>query len=84
MIAAAIVTGAAAMGSGTRRKGWGLFRSNKARSPMEVVRHARDLLTYVTENQEAGSSNHDAKREHKVRYVDHIFSPSFIVQLKER
>jgi calcium binding protein 39 len=72
------------MGSGTRRKGWGLFRSNEARSPMEVVRHARDLLTYVIENPEAGSSNHDGKHEHKVRYVDHFFSPSFIFQLNER
>ncbi|TVU18706.1 hypothetical protein EJB05_34817, partial [Eragrostis curvula] len=59
-------TVAAAMGSGARRKGWGLFRSNKAKSPMEVVRHTRDLLRYVAENREACSSNRDAKREQKL------------------
>ncbi|GJM88248.1 hypothetical protein PR202_ga04288 [Eleusine coracana subsp. coracana] len=65
--AAAIATAAATMGSGARRKGWGLFRSSRARSPMEVVRHTRDLLSYVAENQQACSSNRDAKREHKVQ-----------------
>ncbi|GJM88250.1 hypothetical protein PR202_ga04290 [Eleusine coracana subsp. coracana] len=66
--AAAIATAAATMGSGARRKGWGLFRSSRARSPMEVVRHTRDLLSYVAENQQAcSSSNRDAKREHKTQ-----------------
>ncbi|KAK3135905.1 hypothetical protein QOZ80_5BG0425030 [Eleusine coracana subsp. coracana] len=33
---------------------------------MEVVRHTRDLLTYVAESQQACSSNRDGKREHKL------------------
>lgn len=79
--AAAIATAAATMGSGARRKGWGLFRSSRARSPMEVVRHSRDLLSYVAENQEVCSSNRDAKREHKVQicvdpFLYHLI-PSF-------
>ncbi|XP_062232570.1 putative MO25-like protein At5g47540 [Phragmites australis] len=63
--AAAIATVAAAMGSGAGRRGWGLFRS-KTRSPMEVVRHTRDLLSYVAENLEACNSSRDAKREQKM------------------
>lgn len=33
---------------------------------MEVVRHTRDLLSYVAENLEACNSSRDAKREQKV------------------
>ncbi|GJN14048.1 hypothetical protein PR202_gb00823 [Eleusine coracana subsp. coracana] len=75
--AAAIATAAATMGSGARRKGWGLFRSSRARSPMEVVRHTRDLLTYVAESQQACSSNRDGKREHKV----HICTQKDVTQV---
>ncbi|KAL6865101.1 hypothetical protein ACP4OV_016252 [Aristida adscensionis] len=63
-VAAAVATTTATMGSGTGRKGWGLFRS-KVRSPVEVVRHTRDLLTYVAESRGDCSSNQDAKREEK-------------------
>ncbi|RLM98470.1 hypothetical protein C2845_PM06G26750 [Panicum miliaceum] len=64
--AAAIATTiAAAMGSGPGRRGWWLFRS-KVRCPVEVVRHSRDLLSYVLQDREAHSNNHDPKREQKV------------------
>ncbi|KAL6624614.1 hypothetical protein ACP70R_031935 [Stipagrostis hirtigluma subsp. patula] len=63
--AAAIATAAAAMGSRTGRRGWGLFRS-KVRSPVEVVRQTRGLLSYIVENRKARNTNQDAKHEQKV------------------
>ncbi|CAL4907320.1 unnamed protein product [Urochloa decumbens] len=63
--AAIATTTAAAMGSGTGRRGWWLFRS-KVRCPEEVVRHSRDLLSCVLEDREACSNNHDPKREQKL------------------
>jgi calcium binding protein 39 len=51
--------GAAADGAGS------LFRS-KARGPVEVVRHARELLAFLAENHDACGDKRDVKREHKV------------------
>uniref|UniRef100_A0A0D9Z2R2 Cysteine proteinase inhibitor n=1 Tax=Oryza glumipatula TaxID=40148 RepID=A0A0D9Z2R2_9ORYZ len=50
--------GAAADGAGS------LFRS-KARGPVEVVRHARELLAFLAENHDACGDKRDVKREHK-------------------
>lgn len=63
--AAAIATTAATMGSGAGRKGWWLFRS-KVRCPVEVVRHTRDILSFVFEDQETCNNNHIVKREQKM------------------
>ncbi|KAG2628577.1 hypothetical protein PVAP13_3KG386654 [Panicum virgatum] len=60
-----VTTTAAAMGSGSGRRGWWLFRS-KVRCPVEVVCHSRDLLSYVLQDREAHSNNRDPKREQKV------------------
>uniref|UniRef100_A0A0E0CVW0 MO25-like protein n=1 Tax=Oryza meridionalis TaxID=40149 RepID=A0A0E0CVW0_9ORYZ len=51
--------GAAADGAGS------LFRS-KARGPVEVVRHARELLAFLAENHDACGDKRDVKREHKM------------------
>ena len=64
-----------AMGSGPGRRGWWLFRS-KVRCPVEVVRHSRDLLSYVLQDREAHSNNRDPKREQKV--VCHFISCSYM------
>ncbi|KAF2937538.1 putative MO25-like protein At5g47540 isoform X2 [Oryza sativa Japonica Group] len=52
--------GAAADGAGS------LFRS-KARGPVEVVRHARELLAFLAENHDACGDKRDVKREHKTQ-----------------
>ena len=73
--AAIATTTAAAMGSGPGRRGWWLFRS-KVRCPVEVVRHSRDLLSYVLQDREAHSNNRDPKREQKV--VWHFIGCSYV------
>lgn len=73
--AAAVVAAAAATtGSGVGRRGGGLFRS-KAKGPTEVVRHVRELLSFVTENQEDCHGKRDAKRDQKVIYIFVTFFP---------
>ncbi|KAL6867765.1 hypothetical protein ACP4OV_015789 [Aristida adscensionis] len=55
-------------GGGAGHRSGGLFRS-KPKTPAEVVRRARDLLTYIADDRETcggGGGKRDAKREHKM------------------
>lgn len=66
-MAAAVAASVTASGSGAGRRGGGLFRS-RVKGPAEVVQHAREILVYITENQEAssGSGKCEAKCDHKI------------------
>jgi hypothetical protein len=46
---------------------------------VEVVRHSRDLLSYVLQDRESHSNNHDPKRETKV--VCHVIGCSLFCSI---
>lgn len=73
-MAAAVAASVTASGSGAGRRGGGLFRS-RVKGPAEVVQHAREILVYITENQEAssGSGKCEAKCDHKVMLFSCVF-----------